>query len=230
MMASVRVVFRFQSTLPVGGATKSRSVIEWIYPISIHAPRGGSDEVDQVCILVFSISIHAPRGGSDARATAWDYYSRYFNPRSPWGERRRMWCGCNGWRTFQSTLPVGGATVLPDDCVVSVCISIHAPRGGSDVAGPEVTPDANNFNPRSPWGERPLTILSGIATIDISIHAPRGGSDVAQWRWDRKSRISIHAPRGGSDPGCGPQNRGQRGRFQSTLPVGGATPFRLGIH
>ena len=34
------------------------------------------------------ISIHAPRGGSDDHLSAdWEGRS-YFNPRSPWGERR----------------------------------------------------------------------------------------------------------------------------------------------
>ena len=36
-------------------------------------------------------------------------------------------------RGFQSTLPVKGATIYKVICVVTVCISIHAPREGSDV-------------------------------------------------------------------------------------------------
>ena len=36
---------------------------------------------------------------------------------------------------------------------------------------------ANNFNPRSPWGERRLSDIFGFTNIIISIHAPRGGSD-----------------------------------------------------
>ena len=38
-----------------------------------------------------------------------------------------------GIATFQSTLPVWGATGLPLSVYVSVSISIHAPRMGSDV-------------------------------------------------------------------------------------------------
>ena len=58
----------------------------------------------------------------------------------------------------------------------------------------------DDFNPRSPWGER----LSGEQYFDslpiISIHAPRGGSDSTSGRPATEvSRISIHAPRGGSD-------------------------------
>ena len=101
----------FQSTLPARGATF------YAYPrfvnmdISIHAPREGSDklirrEQDMQCI-----SIHAPREGSDLRRAAplrgggifqstlpargatrrpaSVPCSRYFNPRSPRGERLR---------------------------------------------------------------------------------------------------------------------------------------------
>ncbi len=79
---------RFQSTLPVGGATRYKLAdgkpVEHFNPrspwgerldslfqqatnyfISIHAPRGGSDTRSCWCNLAVRISIHAPRGGSD---------------------------------------------------------------------------------------------------------------------------------------------------------------------
>ena len=56
---------------------------------------------------------------------------------------------------FQSTLPVGGATIHIIDRPSPVQISIHAPRGGSDCVD---------------------TDTSTLLDI-ISIHAPRGGSD-----------------------------------------------------
>ena len=123
----------FQPTLPVRGATLE-----------------GVDEKPPLP----GISTHAPRAGSDScgkRKTTW---SRYFNPRSPCGERRRELgvlrrplhfnprspCGerrlhadSDGARNiFQPTLPVRGAT----GSVRHVCgrwpISTHAPRAGSD--------------------------------------------------------------------------------------------------
>ena len=57
-----------------------------------------------------NISIHAPRGGSDSRLTFPTQISLL----------------------FQSTLPVGGATLHDTNQPCSACISIHAPRGGSD--------------------------------------------------------------------------------------------------
>ena len=57
---------RFQSTLPVGGATGTRFTIQTGTNISIHAPRGGSDYRDATPDEIAEfISIHAPRGGSD---------------------------------------------------------------------------------------------------------------------------------------------------------------------
>ena len=66
-----------------------------------------------------------------------------------------------------------------------------------------------------------------LCWIDISIHAPRVGSDLPRASCAAVIQISIHAPRVGSDyvavliPSSTP-------RFQSTLPVWGATfPFQL---
>ena len=57
--------------------------------------------------------------------------------------------------TFQSKLPARGATKVCDGQVISVLISIHAPREGSDVGS--------------------FTVK--VIVILISIHAPREGSD-----------------------------------------------------
>ena len=83
--------------------------------------------------------------------------------------------------------------------------------------------DGNNFNPRSPHGER-LEMSSIVSDKDsISIHAPRTGSD---GRPPGNARpcvlISIHAPRTGSDhtPAI---KESSSVKFQSTLPARGAT-------
>ena len=56
---------------------------------------------------------------------------------------------------------------------------------------------------------------------EISIHAPRVGSDSAARLSLHGYNISIHAPRVGSD--TVPELSGAATRFQSTLPVWGAT-------
>ena len=56
-------------------------------------------------------------------------------------------------------------------------ISIHAPRGGSDTGVSFFTDYWQDFNPRSPRGERLNAGKLVPIYVDISIHAPRGGSD-----------------------------------------------------
>jgi hypothetical protein len=78
------------------------------------------------------VSIHAPRGGSDA---------------GPPGRHRSA-------SAFQSTPPVGGATLGSLYQRLRGVVSIHAPRGGSDA-----------------------DVHQHAAIGRVSIHAPRGGSD-----------------------------------------------------
>ena len=148
---------------------------------------------------------------------------RNFNPRSPCGERRlRLTLPLVPLR-FQSTLPVWGATIVPDTPAAFVLdfnprspcgerrevrfapmadwphISIHAPRVGSDRGN-----------------------IASTAPGNISIHAPRVGSDQVGYVPAARCKISIHAPRVGSDGLCLQSCAGD-GPFQSTLPVWGAT-------
>ena len=149
------------------------------------------------------------------------YTDRQFQSTLPVGGATTIHQHRHRSRKFQSTLPVGGATICLWDRSKTERISIHAPRGGSDRATSRTTGGRRDFNPRSPWGERPQqrpisipgsvfqsTLPVGGATQSfflndivsrISIHAPRGGSDAAQCRKQSRRVISIHAPRGGSD-------------------------------
>ena len=101
----------FQPTLPARGATRRRD---------LHPRRR-------------DISTHAPRTGSDSAASASASAFRYFNPRSPHGERLKRMSLRRSSCVFQPTLPARGAT--PADAHGSL-IGFH-------------------FNPRSPHGERP---------------------------------------------------------------------------
>ena len=80
----------------------------------------------------------------------------------------------------------------------------------------------NDFNPRSPWGER-LTIKHfKCIMVGFQSTLPVGGATNVGKLVPILADISIHAPRGGSD-------KDKSGAdtlyylFQSTLPVGGAT-------
>ena len=59
--------------------------------------------------------------------------------------------------TFQSTLPVWGATMIITGNHNANYISIHAPRVGSDFLQLHMTKLIKNFNPRSPCGERRMS-------------------------------------------------------------------------
>ncbi len=168
---------RFQSTLPVWGATDLILLHDLGISISIHAPRVGSD-MEYICTGAGSaISIHAPRVGSDRRRRGLWCWSAISIHAPRVGSDRHVTSRRNNRFGFQSTLPVWGATV-------------HS--AGNFFA-------SVNFNPRSPCGERPAKAKVESRRRTISIHAPRVGSD----RWQDKNnaylQISIHAPRVGSD-------------------------------
>ena len=172
---------RFQSTLPVGGATVapghclSRTVFQSTLPVG-----GATNKCRGWCANCY-ISIHAPRGGSDPNVSSTDIDIVQFQSTLPVGGATSIWID-RAWfiSLFQSTLPVGGATGL------SASLNIVQ----------------LNFNPRSPWGERPAEWDNFCKRILISIHAPRGGSDLADRLFNGTTYISIHAPRGGSDLSC----------------------------
>src|ERR1039457_6901074 len=78
-----------------------------------------------------------------------------FNPRSPRGERPKQAAVIRSANMFQSTLPARGATPPKSTINNLTCVSIHAPRAGSDTPLPFINLGSIGFNPRSPRGERP---------------------------------------------------------------------------
>ena len=62
-------------------------------------------------ITSLGISIHAPLTGSDRKAVGVVPRDWYFNPRSPYGERRPTASREEAATIFQSTLPLRGATI-----------------------------------------------------------------------------------------------------------------------
>ena len=100
---------------------------------------------------------------------------------------------------FQSTLPVWGATShLVCNCTI-LGISIHAPRVGSDPASVTCWYPAENFNPRSPCGERHSSAFHVILSANFNPRSPCG---------ERRGKVGF--PK-------------FKSKFQSTLPVWGAT-------
>ena len=124
-------------------------------------------------------------------------------------------------------------------------ISIHAPRTGSDMQPIRRVLTFLNFNPRSPHGERRLTIKRTKKSFKFQSTLPargatslanlkkgkrfgfqstlpaRGATEILRDFTKAEDKISIHAPRTGSDEMCCCYSI--RCRFQSTLPARGAT-------
>ena len=171
----------FQSTLPVWGATNVQVSVLGPGLISIHAPRVGSDGI--------LTGVDDGKGGFQSTLPVWgatgsrgkgDDLPKDFNPRSPCGERQLFCREYRGDLRFQSTLPVWGAT------------------GGLPTAARR-----REFQSTLPvWG---------ATNVQVSVLGP--------------GLISIHAPRVGSDGILTGVDDG-KGGFQSTLPVWGATGSR----
>ena len=129
---------------------------------------------------------------------------RYFNPRSPDGERPpRPACWWLAW-IFQSTLPGWGATRAQP--VGHESDSDFNPRSPDGERPPGTGPasSAMNFNPRSPDGERLFT-LSGRGLFHVfQSTLPGWGATFVPVCAGICLIISIHAPRMGSDcwPAC----------------------------
>ena len=122
---------------------------------------------------------------------------------------------------FQSTLPARGATSVGLFALPRNCVSIHAPRAGSDLLISSIVGVESSFNPRSPRGERHEAKHEYRVNGVVSIHAPRAGSDMPRGlRWTGWPCFNPRSPRG--------ERRrlkldGQEVWFQSTLPARGAT-------
>ena len=171
-----------------------------------------------------TISIHAPRAGSDARLPA--------------ALPRRSRISIHAPRAGSDGLcPMATAGVRT--------ISIHAPRAGSDAVVISSISTGDDFNPRSPCGERPDYRYCPSRVSAISIHAPRAGSDICvvspvyhdinfnprspcgERRHNRRKSLGKLTNFNPRSP-CGERQRlaypsPRADKFQSTLPVRGAT-------
>ena len=145
----------FQSTLPARGATganvgnmRTSKKFQSTLPA-----RGATASCSAESCLPRYFNPRSPHG---ERLTGSRYFSfsAYFNPRSPHGERLRSENNVNIRVLFQSTLPARGATTDFSYMGIADSISIHAPRTGSDAGANAGALGTGDFNPRSPHGER----------------------------------------------------------------------------
>ena len=197
-----------------------------IWDFNPRSPWGGSDPRrhrdgrQQVLI-----SIHAPRGGSDGRVYFQMLAHDIFQPTLPVGERPSWTCHSPGQPYFNPRSPWGGATAHPVRHRGPGEISIHAPRGGSDDHEHLHLERKGDFNPRSPWGERPCAAASrAAAVVHFNPRSPWGERLFGSWGGQMKDYFNPRSPWGER-----PRPKLARipgSKFQSTLPVGGATSTR----
>ena len=213
----------FQPTLPARGATSRRAVRRGRRPISTHAPRTGSDSRSAASFASspFQPTLPArgattcpepsrqttefqptlPARGATCTTPSKPTPARYFNPRSPHGERRAGLSGRARIHPISTHAPRTGSDAEGERLsFAEQQISTHAPRTGSDVHDSCGRCSSRHFNPRSPHGERQFGRKPDCRFRHISTHAPRTGSDkIRAW------------------------NARHEQKFQPTLPARGAT-------
>ena len=149
----------FLSTLSLRGAPSAQGGQYSVYSISIHALLAESDQ-DLIAkeLALAAISIHALLAESDCRTKHSTNPKNHFYPRSPCGERPIVYDIVFMPREFLSTLSLRRATDCVRYCIHAPGISIHALLAESDELRKLLYPGSTNFYPRSPCGERPITI------------------------------------------------------------------------
>lgn len=124
-------------------------------------------------------------------------------------------------KVFQSTLPVPEAT-----CIIFTGLDLDLfqsslPMRGTTFLDCLTRATEEDFNPRSPCGERPPERMRSYRDTAISILAPRAGSDsVGTYNISMCTFQSTLPVRGATRS---PVPRSPLERFQSTLPARGAT-------
>ena len=106
---------------------------------------------------------------------------------------------------FQSTPSVGRATISKNMGLVERVKFQSTPSVGRATKAHNGTDKMlEHFNPRPPWGGRPLLDTDCQSLSRISIHALRGEGDDKLIAFEDKLAISIHALRGEGDFNAAP--------------------------
>ena len=197
----------FQPTLPLRGATRRANAIG-VSPVNRFNPRSPCGERPK----------YHHRSARPFR----------FNPRSPCGERpapvvRRV---SPFW--FQPTLPLRGATYTLWDLLYSQLVfqPTLPLRGATRRRGRR--PRRWSFNPRSPCGERPTSLIRCMTLVTFQPTLPLRGAT------ERRGRFRVFYPFQPTLPLRGATSTvgviaDRAARFQPTLPLRGATGVRRRI-
>ena len=157
-----KILEKFQSTLPVWGATGGQSPF----------PSFG-----------WKFQSTLPVWGATGIVHAHFKHSAHFNPRSPCGERRAAPCSRHSPQGyFNPRSPCGERRRVYAEAIAVYGISIHAPRVGSDCPAGAVRRADRDFNPRSPCGERHTESYEVYEAIPFQSTLPVWGATVHMMR------------------------------------------------
>ena len=217
---------RFQPTLPARGATAHAQLRFLAYsdfnPRSPHGERPYWSPPELPATSSFQPTLPA-RGATECTcATCGAKFE--FQPTLPARGATKPTASTTLCFSFQPTLPARGATLQnPAQMRPRGCISTHAPRTGSDVAGNvhlrhaladfnprsphgerrnlinESPHDCPDFNPRSPHGERHFANIERKIDNVFQPTLPARGATLYLQTSSKRAIISTHAPRTGSD-------------------------------
>ena len=157
--------FTFQSTLPVRGATSTAIVgMRWQTIFQSTLPvRGATARTRSVCSVWYYFNPRSPCGERPHGRIPGSRFL-HFNPRSPCGERRSGSAGADDSHSISIHAPRAGSDVYRFLGWSTLFISIHAPRAGSDKWLTCLSGGGDNFNPRSPCGERRDMSVNGASS------------------------------------------------------------------
>ena len=214
--------------------------------VSIHAPRTGRDTIPALKpagLMLFQST--RPVRDATGPCPLVAITPKCFNPRAPYGTRRRWVIHPPVPSIVSIHAPRTGRDLA---CYFTryiwISVSIHAPRTGRDFSvnswwlrppsfnprAPYGTrpasgsrfPQVRCFNPRAPYGTRPN--ISNVPPRKPMFQSTRPVRDatLSSFRVIQLSIVSIHAPRTGRDL-MPTKSYWQRLMFQSTRPVRDAT-------
>ena len=172
----------------------------------------------------------------------------YFNPRAPYGARRRCRPHSSGRCHFNPRAPYGARQAAPTTVTGTVPISIHAPHTGRDYKR-LVTYILDTISIHAPHTGRDQILVAVLAIpapfqstrpirgathirsssrrsrSDFNPRAPYGARPTGPAQSINCKAISIHAPHTGRDRSTDASSSATA-VFQSTRPIRGATPSR----
>ena len=174
-------------------------IAEFPHNVPYFNPRSPWGERPGIRVIIFAavvISIHAPRAGSDLFLCTSGSSTLIFQSTLPVRGATtvpeiRQIAGL-----FQSTLPVRGATFLSDRFCSIILISIHAPRAGNDRCREIPGSAATYFNPRSPCGERLRRRREKQGTANFNPRSPCGERPPLIWMCRRIGYFNPRSPCG----------------------------------